>query len=790
MKYFYDFGEFNIEVGSRIKKETQVLQDYIIYYIIRGSLSIKVVDKTFEMEESDIFLSNYQTKISLDADENCVLAKISFSKELVKKYFGEEHISFLYNSKLIGFQSGNEIKRTVEEILDYAINLPKGKQDIKITVMFYQILENLFAKYIIADSFVNMDSGYEEQKNQIVKYIEQNYKSEVNLEKIAIELNLTYFYLSRNFKNMFGVGFYEYLNRVRLKHAIEDLIYSEKNITEVALDNGYSSSSVFNRLFKSSFNMSPKEYKKKAKENYKIVSEIDLRSRYIGKKSLDEKVKEETDVINYELDSKTRAINKKPFNKMINGGYSSDLLYSNIQDHLKYVCEEIGFQYVRIWNIFCEEIELRINHDVENLNFSKIDIILDFMVRSHIKPWIDFGDKPKNIVNEVNREAVIKQNKLGKPIFKSKVEFETLLDRFIKHVIYRYGIEEVSGWIYEFWNDYYRPERQNGGEKVSFFEAFDIAYKTIKKYLPEALVGGSGMILQNLDDKFLSDWAEHQHPDFISTIFFPYGDPMADNVEYEPTVNLLQESLKSATNKISKSGLKSKLYVCEFSSNVSSRNYQNDSCLQAAYVLANAGKVRDVSEVVGYWCASDIYSESWDTKAPVFGGSGILTKDGITKPVYYSFEFLSRLEKYIIDIRDSFVFSFDGMYKFSAVFNNYQSKDYGYYLQNGVQWNAKKHIGLEVERKKIIKIELNNVEEGVYKCSFTRMGPGKGSLLEEWNNLDFCENFSEREFYSFKNCCKPKLSIKYIETKMEKLEIDIQLDVQEIVLLNLEKIFK
>lgn len=61
--------------------------------------------------------------------------------------------------------------------------------------------------------------------------------------------------------------FLSYLNQYRLMHAVQELSTTDKNIDEIAIDSGFSSSHAFVSLFKKQYDMLPKEYRKEQKSN-------------------------------------------------------------------------------------------------------------------------------------------------------------------------------------------------------------------------------------------------------------------------------------------------------------------------------------------------------------------------------------------------------------------------------------------------------------------------------------------------------------------------------------------
>ncbi len=94
------------------------------------------------------------------------------------------------------------------------------------------------------------------------KYIYRNYKKPLTLAEVSAEAALSPTYFSKKFKQTTGMGFKEYLNFVRLRHAQTALLTTDSSITDIALENGFNDSNYFKDLFKKVYGKSPREYRK------------------------------------------------------------------------------------------------------------------------------------------------------------------------------------------------------------------------------------------------------------------------------------------------------------------------------------------------------------------------------------------------------------------------------------------------------------------------------------------------------------------------------------------------
>lgn len=99
----------------------------------------------------------------------------------------------------------------------------------------------------------------------IAKHIEKNYAEKITLEDIAAITQYNRTYISTLFHKSTGISFYDYLMRVRLQHAINDLVITDRSLTDIALSNGFADLKSFNSRFRELLNCLPSEYRKQQK---------------------------------------------------------------------------------------------------------------------------------------------------------------------------------------------------------------------------------------------------------------------------------------------------------------------------------------------------------------------------------------------------------------------------------------------------------------------------------------------------------------------------------------------
>lgn len=112
--------------------------------------------------------------------------------------------------------------------------------------------------------------------DDIIRYIEDNLKEELTLDKIANEVNYSKFYINRLFAQETGSTIYKYIQRKRMEVAASQLIQTEVPIVEIAYDACYQSQQAFTQAFAQIYETTPQVYRRKNK------SKISMQTFFYG----------------------------------------------------------------------------------------------------------------------------------------------------------------------------------------------------------------------------------------------------------------------------------------------------------------------------------------------------------------------------------------------------------------------------------------------------------------------------------------------------------------------------
>ncbi|MCE7992103.1 MAG: helix-turn-helix transcriptional regulator [Roseivirga sp.] len=94
---------------------------------------------------------------------------------------------------------------------------------------------------------------------EVKDYLDQHFHDEVRSDFLAEMFNVHRVYLARAFRKYFGASVKEYLNALRVHNATGAVVMHEESLTRIALENGFSDQSHFNRHFKKATAITPSE---------------------------------------------------------------------------------------------------------------------------------------------------------------------------------------------------------------------------------------------------------------------------------------------------------------------------------------------------------------------------------------------------------------------------------------------------------------------------------------------------------------------------------------------------
>ncbi|QJB38406.1 glycoside hydrolase [Chitinophaga oryzae] len=352
-------------------------------------------------------------------------------------------------------------------------------------------------------------------------------------------------------------------------------------------------------------------------------------------------------VINVDL-KKTAGPLPAMLNACVGAGRAAEGLRADWQQQLAYVRKECGFRYIRMHGLLNDEMAVYAmdENGQPQYNYMYVDVLFDFLHSIGMKPFVELGFMPSALASGPKTIFWWRGN-VTPP--RDYAQWEKLVQNLVTHFTERYGAEEVKSWYFEVWNE---PNLDGfwAGSQADYFRLYTHAAKAIKNVNPAYRVGGPGTAGAAWEPEMIDYCYQHKVPlDFIST--HAYGVKQGYLDEFGRSGTVLDKNPASVSGEVLQSraeitaskmpGLE--LHYTEWSASYTPADPVHDSYHEAAYVLQKLKQVGSAANSMSYWVFTDIFEEPGPRFTPFHGGFGMLTIQGINKPVFYAYQWLNRL---------------------------------------------------------------------------------------------------------------------------------------------------
>jgi len=227
--------------------------------------------------------NNYATSMTYDSDVNFLFKSLqmttSFFKELLSRYFPEpkiEMVKALFLTHVTKTSITADMYRVLSEI-DSAEKYHEFKGvfiEAKMIELIALVLHGIFYNTISIVARNKCLPEYKEsdiaQMESLRRRIQFNPADEYKIPQLAKNLSMSESKLSRLFRSLYGTSIHHYVQEQRLEKAASLIIEKNLNVSEAALQSGYTNMSWFSKEFQKKFGLTPKKFsieKQKITEN-------------------------------------------------------------------------------------------------------------------------------------------------------------------------------------------------------------------------------------------------------------------------------------------------------------------------------------------------------------------------------------------------------------------------------------------------------------------------------------------------------------------------------------------
>jgi len=242
---------YNVYFYNSIDYNPHFHKNYEIIYVLYGKVMCTINGKTKILTDGDFAfcLSNEIHSIKSQSASKVWIGVFSedFIHEFGKFQKGKtgEDFSFRCPESLMSYLNENFLKEKLDNVF-------------VIKACLYAVCD----EYLKQNKLVEAKDKQSILMNDIVDYVENNYKKQISLNQLADSLGYEYCYFSKLFNKLFSMSFNSYINTYRFNAASEMLINTDMPVTEIAYESGFQSIRSFNNTFKNLSGRSPSDFRK------------------------------------------------------------------------------------------------------------------------------------------------------------------------------------------------------------------------------------------------------------------------------------------------------------------------------------------------------------------------------------------------------------------------------------------------------------------------------------------------------------------------------------------------
>lgn len=802
-------------------------QSMELLLVLNGEASVRVEAENYLLQEGDIIVINPQ-QIHETHGKDCIIAMLQIRLSMFAGSDVHENAQFSCNSSL--YQNKERFRpllRIFAQLIQLnSTSLPMNRTSLLNISYAYAMMHELMLNFYLPEGKASSHNteALERLKN-ITSYLEEHYMENITLKSMAEQQYLSSSYLSHFFEKNMNMTFSAYLANIRLSHATQELLCTDHYIEDIALNNGFPNSRAFVTAFRKQYHMLPSQYRVDSAAKQQSILEESRGSNYLELEKHDflavlNQYLDRTNTIpsqaapvltqNYgqqSIDvSQAGTPLRHTFKVFTSVGRASDLLRAEVQEMLTVMQREIGFSYIKFHGILDDNLHLYREDQAGNpvLSFSYMDKVTDFLLSVGLRPLIQFSFMPKALAADPSQQLFADPVIISPP--KDEEKWCYLIEKLVSHYISRYGYPEVSQWFFSFWNETFSHTPFSLGSLDLVCRLYELTWRSVKRCGSALRMGNPSLIASFFPDgtfeRFLAYCQEHAClPDFHVLHFYPieqggierfqqvtreeyaYFQPTDITLSTDP--DLLHKFIDSY-HVFAEKYPGTPAYLTEWSSTSSHRDWLNDTCFRSAYICKNILENYDQLESFGNWTLTDYIDELELDDHLFHGGMGSFTRNGIKKPAYYAFLFLSRLKDWLVKRGNGYFVTADGQGNYTLLLYNYSH--YTSLYAQGILFDGSPESRYDAFGEMAsmdIELTFEHIASGSYRLREQFVNRSYGSCYDEWVRMGAEPFASPEEEALLRSRSVPMLSKSTLEARDGRLSYYAHLEPLEIRLAEL-----
>lgn len=735
--------------------------------ILDGECDIFIGNRCYHAVSDDLVIINPQQFHHIISQDVATLISVLIDVNGFSIDGGGDNIYFNLNSMEVKNNPRyNTIRYLLYSIIAYNTmeNVNSIYTNRAIAYSFFAQLVNDFKVVAPKEATLNKESL--DTINKINGYLNDHYKEKITLTYLSEEFNYSVSYLSRLYKNTYGLNFIDIYDNLRINHSLNDLLQGNKTIQEISDEHGFEDVRSYVRAFKKINGTTPNEYRQKYER--KAIKLINTDNKLFRKQALDKilskyeqygspnahkdnSVRATEVLIPIDLKGKTRKIKCKG-NEVLELFGPSDLVNELVTKGLSEAKKDLDYKYLLIPHILAKQTHI-LNRDESNqwnINYVYFSHVLNKIIENNALPYLIF---------EYNEDLL------------NVDEFYTLVNQMLDYmdVVFK---NKLDGAMISF-SKTRKPNKYTDPNTEESITLYNSLFQTVRRRDNKYKIGTPLFYRKDIEshDGYFSflDRIKKLDLDF-DFIPIKYVDDFSDDSnlsknrhEMADFISYLKQNNGFIENKMFFHGV-------NFTNNES---LLNDTLYSSSYLIENfIENEKDLSSFSKNSFVDRTSVSAYDANQ-YHGKDGMLTYDYIKKSSYNAYCLLSKLESNVLSSSSNYLVTINEN-RLVILLNNYNHysdlfADKEYFQIS----NLNRYTCFPKSTNITYKLKINNLNYNSAKIKISTISKKSGSSYDKWLDMGGNKLLNKDEIEVLKHLSEIDYSSREEFITSDELELNV-----------------
>lgn len=364
----------------------------LLLYVLEGEILVTIDDETHSRKKGQVDIINPGELRAFEGKKKNRVLFLELQPDFFADYYEEAPRTYYYVDERDSHEETEKYRRLKSYMakLSYEYFHPGEDSSFVTKELLVELMYHLLNQfhYLYYEQEELREDRLELNRfHRIFTYLDGNFKERVSLQELADQEYLNPSYLSYKIKDTLGLSFHDYLNALRCEEGAKLLLETEKSMSEIALDVGFSHPRYFQKHFEEQYHKSPQEFREAYEnkvEDYTLLSfsPKDVEEDLLGDGRYSEKKKAK--ILSVDLKQENKGEFQR--SRTIFLGEASLYLESENQDLLKLAQREIGFDYAIVEDLFTKDMDIFRGKPGRFYNWTRVDGVLELLSKLGLEP--------------------------------------------------------------------------------------------------------------------------------------------------------------------------------------------------------------------------------------------------------------------------------------------------------------------------------------------------------------------------------------------------------------------